>query len=105
VTESLVVIVVLLAGWILHRSVDSRTLLGWLIRSIGQVFFVSVLCMGPLLLTAWSIEQLTGMAFLYDLFTSSLIGLLLAVVCIYLVFLLLTKRSADRGDHPLRSTD
>ncbi len=101
--ESLLVIVVLLACWALHLSIDSRTLVGWLFRSIGQVFFVSVLSIGPLLLTAWSIEQLTGVAFFYDLFTRSWVGLLLPVACIYLVFLLLTKRSADKYDLPPRS--
>ena len=103
--ESLLVIVVLLACWALHRSIDSRTLVGWLIRSIGRVFFVSVLSIGPLLLIAWSIEQLTGVAFFYDLFTSSWVGLLLAVACINLIIMLKTQRSADRGDYPPQSID
>jgi len=100
VIESLLVIVVLLACWALHLSIDSRTLVGWLFRSIGQVFFVSVLSIGPLLLTAWSIEQLTGVAFFYDLFTNSWVGLLLAVACIYLIIMLKTQRSADKYDLP-----
>ncbi len=102
-TELLIVIVVLLACLVLHQSIDSRTLVGWLVRSIGRVFFVSVLCIGPLLLTAWSFEQLTGIAFFYDLFTSSWAGLLLAVACIYLIILLKTQQLADQDDLPPRS--